>query len=70
MVLFLSVCLCTCVCNAHGSQKMVLDPLELELQMAVSRRERAGNWTFCRLQNSAAESHGGHVPLIAKREAV
>lgn len=52
--------------NAHGSQKMVLDPLELELQMAVNSHEGAGNWTFCRAQN-LAESYVGHVPLQSKR---
>ena len=31
------VCVCVCVCGVHGGQKRVSDPLELELQVVVSR---------------------------------
>ena len=36
---------CMCVPGACGSQKMVSDPLELELQIVVSCHVSAGSWT-------------------------
>lgn len=43
---FVSVCLCTiCVPGTHEGQRRALDPLELELQTAVSFHAAAGNWT-------------------------
>ena len=32
-----------CVCSAQGGQKRASDPLELELQMAMSHHEGGGN---------------------------
>jgi len=56
-------CVCVCVCvflsicpciagmpGAHGGQKSVSDPLELELQTVVSHRVDSRNraWAFCK----------------------
>lgn len=41
------------VCSILGSQKKVLNSLELELQMAVSHRVGTGKWTLLLLWNSS-----------------
>jgi hypothetical protein len=38
--------LTTCVCTAHESQNRALDPLELELQMAVSHHKDPGIYVY------------------------
>lgn len=44
MVLCLLACLCTiCMSDAHGSQKRILHPLQLELQTVVCYHVGAGN---------------------------
>lgn len=46
-VFYLHGCVCTtCFPSAHSGQKRVLDPLELELRMAVSHHVGSGNWTW------------------------
>ena len=58
---YVCVCVCVCVCvylctecvpGAHGGQKHVLDPPELELQKAVSNHVGARNLTQVLWQSS------------------
>lgn len=47
MIVCLHVCLCTvCVTDAKGDQKRVVDPLEVELQIAVCHTVGARNRTL------------------------
>ena len=46
-----------CACSAHGGQKKLLVPLELELQMVVSHYVGAGNGTHVSGRASSALNH-------------
>lgn len=61
---YLNVCMCTtCVPGDCGSQKRAADPLELNVQTAVSCLVDAGNRTQVRA--ASALKHGAISPALA-----